>query len=115
MASVSGGACAAKNQVSKRTFTCSGVIQRENGTSSTSPDRAIPASSSSSRIAVAAWSASSPACVGAAREDPGAAHEALLGVALDEQHLGTVGRVPQQDQRRGLTRLRDLPGIELLA
>ena len=63
VASVPGGACAAKNQVSKRTFTSSGVIQRENGTSSTSAGSAIPASSSSSRTAVAAWSASSSACV----------------------------------------------------
>jgi hypothetical protein len=51
----------------------------------------------------------------AAREDPRAAHEALLGVALDKQDLGAVRRVPQQDQRRGLTRLRDLSGVELLA
>ena len=36
--SASGGAPAAKNQVSKRTLTCSGAIQRANGTSSASPE-----------------------------------------------------------------------------
>jgi hypothetical protein len=36
--------------------------------------------------------------IGTAGEDPRAAHEALLGVALDEQNLGAVGGVPQQDQ-----------------
>ena len=44
----------------------------------------------------------------AAGEDPGAAHEALLGVALHEQHLGPVRRVAQDDQRCGLAGLADL-------
>jgi hypothetical protein len=43
---------------------------------------------------------------GATREDPGAAHEALLRVALDEQDLGALRRVPKQDQRSGL------PGLD---
>jgi hypothetical protein len=50
----------------------------------------------------------------AAREDPGAAHEALLGVALDEQHLRAVRAVAEQDERRRLTRLGHLAGVELL-
>ena len=111
--SAPGGASATKNQVSKRTFTSRGVIQRENGTGSASPSR-TPASSSSSRTAVAAWSASS-VVRGAAGEDPGAAHEALLGVALDQQHLGPVVRVAQQDQRGRLARHRGRARIELLA
>ena len=115
VASAPGGARAAKNQVSKRIFTSSGVIQRENGTSSTSAgerDSRLLLELADGRGGVVRVLAR---VIRAAREDPGAAHEALLRVALNEQDLGTLGRVPQQDQRRGLTRLRDLTGIELLA
>ena len=65
----------------------SGVIQREYGTSSESSGRSMPASSSSSRTAVAVVGVLA-GMHRAAREDPSSAHEALLGVALDEQDLG---------------------------
>src|SRR5918992_1612336 len=52
---------------------------------------------------------------GAAREDPGAAHKALLRIALDEEHLRAVQRVAQDDDRGGLTRLGHLTLVELLA
>src|ERR687895_659092 len=52
---------------------------------------------------------------GAAGEDPGAAHKALLRIALDEEHLRAVRRVPQDDDRGGLTRLGHLTLVELLA
>ena len=51
----------------------------------------------------------------AAGEDPGAAHEALLGIALDEEHLRALGPVAQEDQRSGLPRLGDLALVELFA
>ena len=115
MASAPAGARAAKNHVSKRIFTSSGVIQRENGTSSMSAaesDSGLLLELADGRGGVVGVLAG---VIRAAREHPGAAHEALLRVALDEQDLGSLGRVPKQDQRRGLTRLRDLTGIELLA
>src|SRR5215218_8269962 len=52
---------------------------------------------------------------GAPGEHPRAAHEPLLGVALDEQHLGTGVGVAQDDQRRRRARLGDRSLVELLA
>ena len=48
-----------KNQVSKRITTSAGVIQRDQWTTGWPAGRRTPASSSSSRTAAAAWSASS--------------------------------------------------------
>src|SRR5947207_1164940 len=45
----------------------------------------------------------------ATREDPRAAHEALLGVALHEQDLERVRATPQHDHRRRLPRRDGLP------
>src|SRR3954470_8446251 len=50
---------------------------------------------------------------GAAGEDPGAAHEALLRVALHQQHLRAVGRVAQQNEGRSLPGLGHIAPIEL--
>ena len=78
--------------MSKRVLTCSGVIQRTNGISSASGASSTDASSWSSRIAGGRGLAAVLVLVdGAAREDPGPAHEALLGVALDQQDLRPVG------------------------
>jgi hypothetical protein len=52
---------------------------------------------------------------GAAREHPGAAHEALLRVALHEQHLRTGVGVAQDDDRSGLARLGRRTFVPLLA
>jgi rubredoxin len=55
-------------------------------------------------------------CVdGTAGEDPGPAHEALLGVALHQQHLRTLLGVAQHDDRSGLARLGHRALVELLA
>jgi hypothetical protein len=51
----------------------------------------------------------------AAGEDPRAAHEALLGIALHEQHFGAVGGVAQDDDRRRLAGLGHLAFVPLLA
>src|SRR4029079_7664979 len=48
-------------------------------------------------------------------EDPGAAHEASLGVALHQKNLGPLVGVAQHDDRGGLARLGDLTLVELLA
>jgi hypothetical protein len=52
---------------------------------------------------------------GTAREHPGAAHEALLRVALDEQDLEPLGGAAQEQDRRRLPRRDGLPGVELRA
>ena len=49
----------------------------------------------------------------ATREHPRAAHEALLRVAPDQQHLERVGPAAQDDHRGGLARRRRLSGVEL--
>ena len=59
----------------------SGVIQREYGTSSTSAGSAMPASSSSSRTAVAPWSASSAEFTA----PPGKTHAATAVRELEEE------------------------------
>jgi hypothetical protein len=41
-----------------------------------------------------------------ARKDPRAAHEALLGIALGEQHLEFRGSAPEHDDRGRLARRR---------
>ena len=76
--------------MSKRIATSRGVIQREKRDERAGSGSAIAASSSTSRTPAARCAASpSPSCGvdRAAREHPGAAHEALRRVALDEQHL----------------------------
>ena len=51
---------------------------------------------------------------GAAGEDPRAAHEACLRVALHEQHLERLRAAAQQDHGRGLARLGRRAEVELL-
>ena len=46
---------------------------------------------------------------GAAGEHPGAAHEPLRRVALDQQHLEPLGAAAEEDHRRRLPRLGRLP------
>ena len=66
---------------------------------------AMPASSSSSRTAVAAWSASSPRW----KAPPGNTHAPPMkrcsGFRWTSSTSAPSARVPQQDQRRGLARL----------
>src|SRR3954452_14135862 len=49
-----------------------------------------------------------------AGEHPGAAHEALLRVALDQQHLRAVSGVAEHDHRGRLPRRVDRAGVQLL-
>ena len=89
------GARARKNQASKRVETTSGVIQRENSTSSSPAGSSIPASSASSRTAQARWPSSPSPSLGvdrAAGEDPDVGHELRLLAALQQQHLAAPGR-----------------------
>jgi rubredoxin len=48
---------------------------------------------------------------GAAREHPGARHEARAGVAAEQQHLEAVAAAAQHDHARRLARLRRLVGV----
>ena len=49
----------------------------------------------------------------AAREHPGAAHEALGGVALDQQHLEALAAAAEQDHRGRLAGGRGLAAVQL--
>ena len=104
--------------MSKRIFTCAGVIHRENGTSASGsaqrqpgllghladrrrPQRRVP-------LALVAVD-------GAPGKHPGAAHEARLRVALDEQQLQPLGPAAQEDHRRRETRHGRRAVVQLLA
>ena len=99
-----GWARATKKWVSKRTGTTSGVIQRDQATSSASARSSIPASSASSRGRALLPASSSAARSIAAREDPDPGHERRLGRAPDQQHLDpgsdVLARLGAADQDR---------------
>ena len=79
---------------------------------------AIAASSASSRTAAARWALVALALVrvdGAAREDPGAAHEPRRRVALHQQHLERLRPAAQDDHRRRLAGHRGRAVVELFS
>ena len=95
--------------MSKRIFTCVGVIQREKGTSASGSAIAMPASSATSRTRGRAQRRLALAVLRvdrAAGEDPRAAHEARRRVALDEQHLERRRAAAQDDHARRQPRRR---------
>ena len=99
--------------MSNRILTCGGVIQREKRTSAAGSGSSMPASSRD--LAHAGRAMVLAGVDRAAREHPGAAHEARRGVAPHEQDLEALGAAAQHDHGRRLARLRRRAGVELLA
>ena len=109
---------ARKKWVSKRVLTTSGVIQRENLTSSVAVgqrDAGLLVQLAHGGGAVRAVVLALGALDGAAREHPHPAHEARGGIALDEQQLQVALIAAQQDHGRGLAWRRRRPWVVLLA
>ena len=102
------GAAATKNQVSKRILTSRGRDPAREAARARGRRELRFRPPPRARAPPAARVVGVLGVHGAAREDPCAAHEALLRVALDEQHLGAVRRVAQEITRRGLARLGHL-------
>ena len=102
--------------MSKRIATTSGVIQREKRTSASGSGSAIARlllHLAHARGAVRGVARALAGVDGAAGEHPGAAHEALRRVALDEQDLERLRAAPEHDHRRRLARLDRLAAVEL--
>ena len=106
-----GGARPTRKWVSKRTGTTSGVIQRDQATSSESGPSSTPVSSSSSRAAALRG------CLAgldrAARKDPDPRHEPRRLGALDHQHLDARSRWrPPRRSSRIVAAGRGVAGFE---